>query len=458
MLNFLYYYRNPFLMRITLFFLLFFLGQFTNRAQEGFQFLANQTQVEIPFQLINNLIFVPITVNGIELNFLLDTGVEETLLFSLDDKKELNLYNIDKIQLRGLGSEESIEGLKSTNNYMFVKGLLSSKQNFYIILDQNFNLSSHIGIPVNGIIGKQFFINNLIEIDYTRKKITITKRNTKYQQKLDKKFVSLPISIEKSKPYFKVQLKMQDAYIESKMLIDIGNSDAVWIFQNTTSGINVPKKNFDDFLGKGFSGDIEGKRAKITEIKISDFKFSTPIVAFPDSSSLKHVKMVENRVGSIGAEIFRRFKVVFDYERGMIYLKKNANFKSHFKYNKSGIEIEQNGLKWVEDYIKLENSLLTSSGFGKQESNKVTVRNEYKYKFELKPNYIIANIRKKSAAEKCGLKVGDEIVSIGGTPVFRYTLQKINSLFMEEEEKYITIVVLRDNNKLKFALKLESEL
>ena len=157
-------------MRIALFFLLFFLGQYTNRAQEGFQFLANQTQVEIPFQLINNLIFVPITVNGIELNFLLDTGVEETLLFSLDDKKELNLYNVDKIQLRGLGSNESIEGLKSSNNYMFVRGLVSSKQSFYIILDQNFNLSSHIGIPVNGIIGTQFFKNNLVEIDYIRKK------------------------------------------------------------------------------------------------------------------------------------------------------------------------------------------------------------------------------------------------------------------------------------------------
>ena len=147
-------------MRIALFFLLFFLGHYTNRAQEGFQFLANQTQVEIPFQLINNLIFVPITVNGIELNFLLDTGVEETLLFSLDDKKELNLYNVDKIQLRGLGSNESIEGLKSSNNYMFVRGLVSSKQSFYIILDQNFNLSSHIGIPINGIIGTQFFKNN----------------------------------------------------------------------------------------------------------------------------------------------------------------------------------------------------------------------------------------------------------------------------------------------------------
>jgi hypothetical protein len=443
-------------MRIALFFLFFFLGQYTNRAQEGFKFIGNQTQVEVPFQLINNLIFIPITVNGVELNFLLDTGVEETLLFSLDDKKELNLYNVDKIQLRGLGSNESIEGLKSSNNYMFVRGLVSPKQSFYIILDQNFNLSSHIGIPVNGIIGTQFFKNNLVEIDYLRKKITVSKSNAKYQKKLDKKFVSLPISIEKAKPYFNVQLKMQDTYIESKMLIDIGNSDAIWVFQNYTEGINVPKKNFDDFLGKGFSGDIEGKRAKISELKMADFKFSTPIVAFPDSSSLKHVKMVENRVGSIGAEIFRRFRVVFDYERGKMYLKKNANFKSHFKYNKSGIEIEQNGLKWVEDYVKLENSILKSDGVSDQEFGKLI--NNYKYKFELKPNYVIANIRKKSAAEKCGLKVGDEIVSIGGVPVFRYSLQKINNLFMVEDDKNITIVVLRDNNKLKFTFRLESEL
>jgi membrane-associated protease RseP (regulator of RpoE activity) len=168
--------------------------------------------------------------------------------------------------------------------------------------------------------------------------------------------------------------------------------------------------------------------------------------------------MVENRVGSIGAEIFRRFNVVFDYESGTMYLKKNANFKSHFKYNKSGIEIEQNGLKWVEDFIKLENSLVAPNDFGKAESGKVMVRNNYKYKFELKPNYVIANIRKKSAAEKCGLKVGDELVSISGVPVFKYTLQKINNLFMVEEDKNITIVVLRDNNKLKFTFRLEREL
>lgn len=61
-----------------------------------------------------------------------------------------------KIKLRGLGSEEEIEGLKSTKNILETHGLKSNDHMVYIILDQSFNLSSHIGIPVNGIIGHKF--------------------------------------------------------------------------------------------------------------------------------------------------------------------------------------------------------------------------------------------------------------------------------------------------------------
>lgn len=55
--------------------------------QDAFEFADGNKKVSIPFKLINNLIFIPIKVNGIELNFLLDSGVEETILFSLEDKK-----------------------------------------------------------------------------------------------------------------------------------------------------------------------------------------------------------------------------------------------------------------------------------------------------------------------------------------------------------------------------------
>jgi hypothetical protein len=52
-------------------------------------------KVKIPFQLINNLVFIPINVNGVELTFLLDSGVKETILFSLEEKMKL-AKNIEK--------------------------------------------------------------------------------------------------------------------------------------------------------------------------------------------------------------------------------------------------------------------------------------------------------------------------------------------------------------------------
>jgi hypothetical protein len=45
-------------------------------------------------------------------------------------------------------------------------------------------------------------------------------------------------------------------------------------FQDSNK-IKVPTNNFDDYLGKGFSGDVIGKRARI-EGFFNDFKFTKP--------------------------------------------------------------------------------------------------------------------------------------------------------------------------------------
>jgi hypothetical protein len=277
------------------YFMLFFglLTALSLKAQGDFMIEHHASKVTIPFKLINNLVFIPIKVNGIELNFLLDSGVEETILFSMEEKQEVSFNNVEKIKLRGLGSEEQIEGLKSTSNTLETHGLKSSNHLLYIILDQNFNLSSHIGIPVNGIIGYKFFRNNLVEINYQKKKIVVHQNTEKARTKLNRKFKTIPITIEKSKPYINATAIVDTVKVDAKLLIDIGNSDAFWIFEN--DHIKLPAKNFPDFLGKGFSGDIEGHRAKIDKFSIDEFSFKKPIIAFPDSNSIKNVKMVPGR-------------------------------------------------------------------------------------------------------------------------------------------------------------------
>ncbi|MEO6174060.1 MAG: PDZ domain-containing protein [Flavobacterium circumlabens] len=437
---------------IVLFFGL--LTPFVLNAQNDFLMDSHHSKVTIPFKLINNLIFIPIKVNGVELNFLLDSGVEETILFSMEEKQEVSFNNIEKIKLRGLGSEEEIEGLKSTNNILETHGLKSTNHLVYIILDQNFNLSSHIGIPVNGIIGYKFFKNNLVEINYQKKKIIVHSNNEKVRDRLQKKFKSIPITIEKSKPYIQAKAVVVDEDVTAKLLIDIGNSDAFWIFENDK--IRLPKKNFPDFLGKGFSGDIEGHRAKIPKFSIADFDFKNSIVAFPDSTSIRNVKMVPGRIGSVGGEILKRFTVVLDYADQKLYLKKNSKFSEPFTYNKSGITVQHNGLQWVQETVHLQTVQVATS---MSDVNETLSKNDnFRYKFLLKPVYEIVNIRKFSAAEKCGLMKGDIIVSINKVVPYKFTLQQINALLKSEDDIWINLEVERNSLILKFRFKLEDEL
>lgn len=424
------------------------------KAQSDFLIENNRKKVTIPFKLINNLVFIPIKVNGVELNFLLDSGVEETILFSMEEMQEVSFNNIEKIKLRGLGSEEEIEGLKSTNNILETHGIKSSNHLVYIILDQSFNLSSHIGIPVNGIIGHKFFKNNLVEINYHKKKVIVHLNNEETRQKLDKKFKSVPITIERSKPYIYTTAVSNGQEIPAKLLIDIGNSDAFWIFENNK--IKLPQKNFTDFLGKGFSGDIEGHRAKLEKFTISDFEFKNPIVSFPDSTSIRNVKMVPDRIGSVGGEILKRFTLVLDYADRKLYLKKNTKFYEPFTYNKSGITIQHNGLQWVQETVHLQTVQVASSVSELEDKEKNN--DNFRYKFLLKPVYEIINIRKNSAADKCGLQKGDIIVSINKILPYKYSLQQINNLLKSEEDAWINLEIERNSLILKFRFKLEDEL
>ena len=435
--------------RITILFFMVF-SMVSISAQEGFRFEKDINKISVPFKLINNLVFVPIKVNGVELNFLLDTGVEETILFSLEEKREVHYFNTEKIFLRGLGSQAAVEGLKSTNNVLEFGSMKYRNHMFYIVLDPDFNLSSHIGIPVNGIIGFQFFRNNLIEINYKKKRIVVYKDNDKNRKKTEKKYSAIPITIEKSKPYLKSKVVMDNNEIPVKLLIDIGNSDAVWLFQNRSKRIKVPSKNFNDFLGRGFSGDVEGKRARIQKFEMSEFEFNNPVVAFPDSSSIKNVTMVADRMGSVGGEIMRRFDVIFDYQNRKMYLKKNNEYNSPFGYNKSGVEIQHKGLQWVQETVRLETVPLSNNIFDSDDNKK----KDFKYKFVLKPIYEIANVRKNSPAAKAGLQKGDIIILINKSPAYKHSLQEINTLFKSEEEKWITLEVERESEILKFSFQL----
>ena len=422
-------------------------------SQEGFKFSSTKKTITTPFQMANNLIIIPVQLNGVNLNFLLDTGVESTILFSLNEADSVSFNNIEKIRIKGLGSGESIGALHSKNNHLVIDEFEDLNHDFFIILDEEVNFSSQLGVPIHGIIGYHFFKNHFIEINYKTKKISIFNNVLDYSKSKLKKFDRIPISVELEKPYIYSTVLLNNEEIKTKLLVDTGGSDAIWLFEDGKK-IQSPDDFFIDYLGKGFSGDIHGKRSRIQEIKIGNNNILSPTISFPDKESLQNVSLVVGRNGSVGSEILRRFIILFDYKNGNMFLKKNNYFDDPFNYNMSGMEIEHGGLQWIKEEIQLKASFVSN------EKNEISVyesdpQSNLKYQFSLKPRYEITNVRKSSPADLAGVKKGDIITVLNGRYAFKYKLQDIISLMQSEEGKWIKLEVERNGImfKTKFQLK-----
>ncbi|MDC8099254.1 PDZ domain-containing protein [Chryseobacterium rhizosphaerae] len=429
------------------FILLFFFFGILGNAQNSFE-LINAKKAVIPFKLINNLIFIPININGAELTFLVDTGVSETMLFSMENKK-IKLENVEKIKFSGLGGSLSLDGFKSERNTAKIgDAMINTSMSLYIVTNEEFNISPHIGIPVNGVIGYHFFKNHPVSIDYVAKKLTVYEDTDLFKKKI-KKFEELPITIEKDKPYLYADIEMTNEKKSSKLLIDLGNSDAIWLFPSLIKNFVYNRPNIDDFLGRGFNGDIYGKRSRIHNFYIGKFQFEKPLTAMPDEFSIQHVNLVTDRKGSIGGEIMRRFTIFFDYHNKKLYLKKNRNFDDPFHFNMSGLDFKQDGMQWAEERVKIEPKPYSGS------MNETFKAESFQYNFSLKPLFSIAGVRKDSPAYKAGLKTDDRLISINGKNASNMTLQKINELMKSSEGRDINIVVQRNNETLKISFTLE---
>ncbi|MBC8753592.1 aspartyl protease family protein [Kordia sp. YSTF-M3] len=432
------------------------------QAQNRFRILNGKDKATVPFKLINNLIVIPVEINGVEMSFLLDSGVNKPILFSLNPDDSLTIEQKERVQLRGLGSGNTITAVKARSNSFKIKNVEKLNLELFIILDKDINVSTRLGIPVHGIIGYDAFRDFIVEINYNTEKIKFYNPET-YEYDSCKKCTDLPLTFRNNKPYIDVKVAIEDDEepdIPVKLLIDSGGSDALWLFEDAEQRITIPDKKFEDFLGRGLSGSIYGTRARVKKFSVGGFSFENAKVAFPDSTAITYVKNFKERNGSIGGEILKRFRVVFDYTNKRIRLRKSKYFSTPFRYNMSGIELQHNGMRVIREVKKRNNSIHTNYGRGGNSTNlgEVSVVFEHYNKFSLVKAYEIAEVRKNSPAALAGLKEGDIIVSINGRTVDTYSLSKVTGILQGKEDKKMRVKVIRGPVELKFEFRLKEVL
>ncbi len=428
--------------------ILFFLCAPILEAQQNFKLPYGVKSDKIKFTLVNNLIVIPVELNGVQLSFILDTGVGSTILFSLADTESIELNNTTKIVLRGLGDDEPVEAIKSQENTLQIGESYNNKHTVYLVFDESINFSPRMGFPIHGIIGYDFFKEFILEINYTKKTIKINDPASHTYKKCKKCFVTdLDFSNNQKRPLVKASYTTKDNSVPINLLIDSGSSSALWLFEEKKKNIVVPDHFFEAFLGRGFNGDIYGKKTKIEELAIGDFMMKEVTASFPDSVYVKEIA-TDRRQGSIGGGILKRFNLIVDYPNRKISFKKNNYFSKPFFYNMSGLTIQHTGLKVSESRIKIDKGFNRPSlNFLSKEAGEIAIHvlkaNINNFGYDLVPRYEISDVRPDSPAAIAGLKSGDEIIQINGKLAERYKLSDINNLFYEGEGKRIKIKVNR---------------
>jgi len=118
-------------------------------SQNDFQIDNDKGYFKQEFKLINDLVIIPVQLNGRELSFLLDTGVNSTILFSITQEDSSQVNNPTVVYLKGLGSDKPLRALKSNTNKLRVGEAFSSDQDIYLIEGNVFSISNRLGIPIN---------------------------------------------------------------------------------------------------------------------------------------------------------------------------------------------------------------------------------------------------------------------------------------------------------------------
>lgn len=389
----------------------------------------NQKKFEAPFEISQNLIIVPATINGSQtMKFILDSGISKTIITEMTGIDTVNLSIAREVKIEGLGKDDPLTAWYSEDNELILEnnlvkgqGLIYEDAEIYVIPENNFEFSRQFGLQINGLIGADFFMNFVVEINYLTRKVIFHKREDFNFKRKTKKHQSIPIEIKKQRPFIKAQILQDDGtQVEVNLLIDTGASMAMWLSQFSDKRIQLPEITYPALLGQGLSGNIEGLNGRVDKVTIGSYIIDKPIVAFPDSVGISGMQRDSARNGTLGNEILKRFHVIFDYQGGTIFLKPTRKIREPFNYNRSGLEIE-------------------------------------KPVFAL-PIYQVYNVVKDSPADLAGIKPGDQIEMINFIRASNIELDHINSILYGNEGKTVRLTIRRDSELLKFQFSLDDKL
>jgi hypothetical protein len=336
---------------------------------------------EIAAQFADNLLFLSARVNVSEPSlFELDT-TSPTSSIAPDRASELNRANEPSPVLNLTGVDVPLAALPAV-----------PKPDF----------GSRIGLVYQGMLGRDFLSNLVLQIDYARETVrAYAPANYKYSGK----GIVFPLTQANGIAIVPVRFALERGKeISANFIVDTA-LDASVVFDDKFLATHKMKDDRGRTIPAvdpltGMPGAALGRLRMflIGKSSIDDVLGIFSDQSFPDAGTPV--------AGAIGSGMLRRFTVVFDYPRHQLILEPNSHFSDPDQEDKSGLLIVAKGTNYK--------------------------------------TFEVAAVQPNSAAAQAGIKKGDVIAGIDTDPAANLSLLTVRDLFRQVGHKY-KITLERDN-------------
>jgi hypothetical protein len=325
---------------------------------------------QVPFELVNNHIYVSASVDGKPVRMMVDTGGMN--LLTPTSAARLGIAGEGKLGARGVG-DDAVDLSIAHAGEVRLGGAVLSHPVFYLI-DMG-NLGSVEGLDVDGLVGYEMFRRLRVSIDYAAHVLTLTEP-AKFQPLPGSHVV--PFEMADRMPIVRGTLDGQPV----RLSVDTGSRASLTLNSPFVREHDLAAKYSaapETVTGWGVGGAARGRPARLGALTLGDVTVLD--VAADLHTGDKGSFANPDLSGNLGGGVLRRFTVAFDYDASRMYLVPNADFGKPDAFDRSGMFLVKDG-----DALKV---------------------------VALSPG---------GPAEKAGLSLGDHVESIGREAVSHHSL------------------------------------
>ena len=381
------------------------------QAQSKFSIADGKTTTRLPFELIDNRVFVEVRLNGQgPFHFILDTGAGG---FSIADDiaQKLELEVEDAGQGSGVGEKTVRVGLTHIAKAQLGDLLFEGLEATVFPGGDSGNVFGKK--PLDGVVGLEVFQQVVVKHDYIHKILTFT---------LPDRFnyVGPGVIVQFDRPRYIRYIPVVDAELDGvrgKFGVDTGARSSLLAYGPFVEK-NKFKQKYDAKLegvtGWGIGGPVRSLLARAKELRIGRLVLRDLVIRL--STQTKGLTTSSEMAGLIGPDVLSQFDLTVDYSHNRLIFQKNKHYGRRDSYDRAGMWMGQDG-----------------------------------------NNFTVVDVISGGPADEAGIKQGETILAIDGVSVDKLVLpevrdkirretvgKKMTLLLESNGEPHTAVVTLRD--------------